>query len=88
MLTCAEVCWRLLTYAHADFIFVILSMVPGDIEFDPEEFNVKTMIDCMLENLLTSVASVQRILYLSVFKVHFDNRFKITGPHLTYADVC
>ena len=81
----------MLAHAHTDVIVVILSMCPGDIEFDPEEVNVKTMIDCMLENLLTSVASVQRILYLSVFKVRVDNRFKITGPHLTYvtcADVC
>jgi len=40
------------------------------------------MLEHLLESVLSSVASVQRILYLSVFKPHFDERVKISGPHL------
>ena len=40
-------------------------------------------MDQMLESMLTSVASVQRLLYLSVFRPHFDDRATLTGPHLT-----
>jgi len=40
-------------------------------------------MDTLLENLLNTVQSVQRILYLSALKHHFDDKVKITGPHLT-----
>ena len=69
--------------------YCALSIVPGDIEFSPLEEEVVAFMDLFLENMLNTVQCVQRILYLSALKHHFDDKVTHVRTHThthTYAN--
>lgn len=62
---------------------ITLSMERNKICFQPEKKDVSTQLASMLDAMVSCVHSVPRLLYIPVFKPHFeDKQVKITGPHL------
>ena len=59
-----------------------LSMERNQICFAPEKEDVKALISSMLEAMVSCVNNVPRLLYMAAFKPHFDDKQRITGPHL------
>jgi dynein heavy chain len=61
---------------------VTLSMERNKISFAPEEHEVSVSLSGMLDSMVSCVNSVPRLLYMAAFKPHFDDKQKVTGPHL------
>eukprot|EP00960_Hanusia_phi_P047196 758288-Hanusia_phi.AAC.1 len=59
---------------------ITLSMARGRILYSPELSDIQAMMEIFLDALLNCVQSVPRLLYMSVFKPHFDD--KVIGPNL------